>query len=169
MQTSCSKKIEGRTDNAPALNPSNLDIDAGSWKTVLIKGQIHLRCCASCNKYSAYIAEINEIKGYQQKILQQIKSDYKILECPVLFLRWNEILRNWWQNTICRLIKTKMSTYPIPNSLNPLIILQFPFSNPPFAARAYGYISAAQYDALVAAWHYKNYTTGLRHIKLIPF
>ena len=31
----------------------------------------------------------------------------------------------------------------------------FPFSNPPYAARAYGYISAAQYDVLVACWYYK--------------
>ena len=29
-----------------------------------------------------------------------------------------------------------------------LITRQFPFSNPPFAARAYAYLSAAQYDAL---------------------
>src|SRR4030095_10239572 len=33
---------------------------------------------------------------------------------------------------------------------------QFPFANPPYAARAYPYVSAAQYDALVAAYHYKK-------------
>jgi hypothetical protein len=47
-------------------------------------------------------------------------------------------------------------TYPIPNSTNPFAYPEFPFSNPPYAARAYGYISAAQYDALVACWHYKK-------------
>ena len=31
----------------------------------------------------------------------------------------------------------------------------FPFANPPYAARAYSYLSVAQYDALKAAWHYK--------------
>ena len=30
------------------------------------------------------------------------------------------------------------------------------FSNPPYAARAYAYVSAAQYDALVTAYHFKN-------------
>ena len=35
-------------------------------------------------------------------------------------------------------------------------ILQFPFSNPPYAARAYAYVSAAQYDAMIATWHYKK-------------
>ena len=32
----------------------------------------------------------------------------------------------------------------------------FPFANPPYAARAYAYVAAAQYDALVAAWYYKK-------------
>src|SRR4029078_12803788 len=41
------------------------------------------------------------------------------------------------------------------NSLNPFNYPQFPFSNPPYAARAYAYVTAAQYDALVACWHYK--------------
>src|SRR5260221_7580707 len=47
-------------------------------------------------------------------------------------------------------------TYPIPSSANPFAYPLFPFSNPPYAARAYGYVSAAQYDALVACWYYKN-------------
>nr|MCU0326154.1 phosphatase PAP2 family protein [Spirosomataceae bacterium] len=32
---------------------------------------------------------------------------------------------------------------------------KFPFANPPYTARALAYLSVAQYDALVAAWHYK--------------
>src|SRR4051812_44317650 len=33
---SCSKSIEGRTDNAPALAPANIDLNAGTWKPVLL-------------------------------------------------------------------------------------------------------------------------------------
>jgi len=47
-------------------------------------------------------------------------------------------------------------TYPAPSAANPFGYPQFPFSNPPYAARAYAYVSAAQYDALIAAWHYKK-------------
>ena len=47
-------------------------------------------------------------------------------------------------------------TYPAPSANNPLAYPYFPFANPPYAARAYAYVSAAQYDALVAAWHYKT-------------
>ena len=32
FQLSCSKDMTGRTDNTPALNPSNIDLDAGTWK-----------------------------------------------------------------------------------------------------------------------------------------
>jgi hypothetical protein len=52
---------------------------------------------------------------------------------------------------------------------------QFPFANPPYAARAYAYFSAAQYDALVAAWYYKKlynraapYTVDPTVTSLIP-
>ena len=51
----------------------------------------------------------------------------------------------------------------------------FPFANPPYASRAYAYVSAAQYDALVAAWHYKKlynraapYTVDATVKSLIP-
>ena len=47
-------------------------------------------------------------------------------------------------------------TYPLPSAANPFAYPAFPFSNPPYAARAYAYISVAQYDALVAAYHYKR-------------
>ena len=47
-------------------------------------------------------------------------------------------------------------TYPIPSANNPLAYPLFPFANPPYAARAYAYVSAAQYDALVAAYFYKQ-------------
>ncbi|MGK0740239.1 hypothetical protein ACSFCT_26510, partial [Yokenella regensburgei] len=47
-------------------------------------------------------------------------------------------------------------TYPIPTAANPFSYPQFPFANPPYAARAYAYVSVAQYDALVAAYFYKR-------------
>ena len=42
-----------------------------------------------------------------------------------------------------------------PDAENPFGDPAFPFSNPPYAARAYSYVSVAQYDALKAAWFYK--------------
>ena len=33
----CNKNVEGRTDEAPALAPANIDLNAGIWKPVLEK------------------------------------------------------------------------------------------------------------------------------------
>ena len=46
-------------------------------------------------------------------------------------------------------------TYPVPDANNPFADPNFPFANPPYAARAYSYVTVAQFDALKAAWHYK--------------
>ncbi|HJW31273.1 MAG TPA: hypothetical protein VJ508_18725, partial [Saprospiraceae bacterium] len=46
-------------------------------------------------------------------------------------------------------------TYIFPDANNPFADPQFPFANPPYAARAYSYVSVAMYDALKAAWYYK--------------
>ncbi|MEJ7587781.1 MAG: hypothetical protein WKI04_09505 [Ferruginibacter sp.] len=34
--TGCSKDIVARTDNAPSLMPASADLDAGTWKPILI-------------------------------------------------------------------------------------------------------------------------------------
>jgi hypothetical protein len=49
-----------------------------------------------------------------------------------------------------------MVIYPTPSVANPFPISTIPFSNPPYAARAYAYVSAAQYDALIAAVNIKK-------------
>jgi hypothetical protein len=71
-------------------------------------------------------------------------------------LRWNEILRELVAKHNLPPYQNPDGTYPFPSANNPLAYPQFPFANPPYAARAYAYVSAAQYDALVAAWYYKQ-------------
>ena len=66
---SCSKDIVGRTENIAALNPADVDIDAGAWKTVLLgrPDTFAINAPALTNS-PAYIAELNEIKGLQQNM-----------------------------------------------------------------------------------------------------
>ena len=71
-------------------------------------------------------------------------------------MRWNEILRELVAKHNLPPYQNNDGTYPIPSAGNPLAYPTFPFSNPPYAARAYGYVSAATYDALVATWYYKK-------------
>ena len=43
----------------------------------------------------------------------------------------------------------------MPDANNPFADPQFPFGNPPYAARAYSYVTVAQFEALKVAWYYK--------------
>ena len=155
-QISCSKKIENRTDNLPALNPASTDIDAGMWKPVLLTRPDTFAVAApAAITAGGYIGELNEIKGLQQGISHKQKETIEYW-CAGNALRWNEIMRELVAKHNLPPYQNEDGTYPIPNSLNPFNYPEFPFSNPPYAARAYAYISAAQYDALVTCWYYKK-------------
>ena len=153
---SCSKNIIDRTENIPALTPTNIDLNAGTWKTILLNRPDTFAVSAPALTNSpAYIAELNEIKGLQQNISSAQKNIIKYWSAGAV-LRWNEIMRQLVEKYNLPPYQNPDGTYPGPNANNPFAYPQFPFSNPPYAARAFAYISAAQYDALVAAWHYKK-------------
>ncbi|MEP6682676.1 MAG: phosphatase PAP2 family protein [Parafilimonas sp.] len=153
---SCSKHIENRTDNIPALNPVSEDLNAGEWKPVLLsKPDSFLVAAPPLTNSSAYLADLNEIKGYQQDMSSDNVGNIRYWGAGGV-LRWNEIMRELVAKHNLPPYQNEDGTYPSPNSLNPFNYPQFPFSNPPFAARAFAYVSAAQYDALVACWYYKK-------------
>lgn len=164
----CSKDIVGTTDNAPALAPSNIDLDAGTWKPVLITGPAEFVVPAPIATITPdYIAQINEIKSWQADLTPEEKSIVKYWSAGAV-LRWNEILRELVAKHNLPPYQNADGTYPLPSASNPLAYPQFPFSNPPYASRAYAYVSAAQYDALVAAWHYKKLYNRAAPYKVDP-
>lgn len=153
---SCNKNINDRSYDFPALEPVNLDLAAGTWNPVLLTGPDEFEVAAPAATNSpGYIAELNEIKAYQRDLSDKQKDIIKFWSAGAV-LRWNEILRELVTRHNLPPYQKDDGTYPAPNSANPFAYPQFPFSNPPFAARAYAYVSAAQYDALVAAWHFKQ-------------
>ncbi len=153
---SCSKDITGRTDDTPALTPANIDLNAGAWKPVLLTGPTEFPVVAPIATTSPdYIAQVAEIKTWQANITAEERQMVKYWSAGAV-LRWNEILRELVARHNIPPYQNADGTYPIPSANNPLAYPLFPFSNPPYAARAYGYIAAAQYDALVAAWYYKK-------------
>jgi len=152
----CSKKIEGKTDNLPALQPVKTDADAGNWKPVLLTGPTEFPVAVPIAVTTPdYIAQVNEIKSWQADMTDGEKAIVKYWSAGAV-LRWNEILRELVAKHNIPPYQNADNTYPAPNANNPLAYPLFPFSNPPYAARAYGYVSAAQYDALVAAYYYKK-------------
>jgi hypothetical protein len=70
-------------------------------------------------------------------------------------LRWNQLQRELVARFNLPPAPRDDGTYVAPDADNPFADPQFPFANPPYAARAYAYVSVAQYEALKAAWHWK--------------
>jgi hypothetical protein len=153
---SCNKDVESRTDETPALHPANTDINAGAWLPILLTGPSEFAVAApSATTTPDYIAQVNEIKTWQADLTNEEKRIVKYWSAGAI-LRWNEILRELVAKHNLPPYQNADGTYPAPNANNPLAYPQFPFANPPYASRAYAYVSAAQYDALVATWHYKK-------------
>lgn len=152
---SCNKQLEGRTDNLEALKPAKNDLAAGTWKPILLTTANEVSLPAPIATTSPdYRIQINEIKSWQEKITSEEKAMVKYWSAGAV-LRWNEILRELVAKRNLPPYQNPDGTYPFPDANNPLAYPFFPFANPPYAARAYAYVSAAQYDALVAAYHYK--------------
>ncbi len=175
MGNACSKQVKQRTEDIPLLKPSNTDIDAGSWKTIFLTSATEYPVAVPAVLSSpAYVAELNEIKGYQLNITEaQQKSIHYWGAGGVL--RWNELMRELVAKYNLPPYQNADGSYPFPSAANPFAYPLFPFANPPYAARAYAYISAAQYDGLVAAWYYKKlygrpapYKTDLKIQSLLP-
>lgn len=153
---SCNKNVTNRTADLPALNPSSTDMNAGTWKTMLLTRPDTFAVAAPIAVTAPnYIAELNEVKGYQKNATDEQLAKVKYWSAGGV-LRWNEILRGLVAKYNLPPYQNPDGTYPIPSANNPFAYPLFPFANPPYAARAYAYVTAAQYDALVACWYYKN-------------
>jgi hypothetical protein len=154
--TGCEREIVSRNSEFAALNPANADTAAGNWKPILLTGPEEFSVATPIAVTSPdYKLEVLEIKSWQNKLTQGERDQMKYWSAGVV-LRWNEIMRELVAKYNLPPYQNEDGTYPIPSSANPLAYPFFPFSNPPYAARAYAYLSAAQYDALISASHYKT-------------
>lgn len=152
----CRREITQYTLEFPALNPLNADTHAGTWKPILLAKANDIAIDIPLATGSAdYKTELLEIKSWQYKMSGDMKKRIEYWAAGSV-LRWNEILRELVAKYNLPPYQNADGTYPIPSSANPLAYPLFPFANPPYAARAYAYVCAAQYDALVAAYFYKS-------------
>ncbi len=156
LLSGCKQEIISRTENTATLNPEKSDIDAGLWKPVLLTKPDEFAVAAPSAVTSAsYQQEIATLKELQKNISSEQTKQIKYWSAGGV-LRWNEILRELVAKYNLPPYQNADGTYPIPAAANPFAYPLFPFSNPPYSARAYAYVAAAQYDALIATWHYKK-------------
>jgi hypothetical protein len=101
-----------------------------------------------------YQSELNAIKNAQSRLTTAQRKAIDYWSSGGV-LRWNEIMMGLVARYNLQPAPNSDDSYPVPDANNPFADPQFPFANPPYSARAYSYVSVAQYDALKAAWYFK--------------
>jgi hypothetical protein len=152
--TSCNKDIE-LEEELIALTPADTDADAGTWDMIILTTVDQIAVPAPDAVGSdAYKAELASIKDTQSKLTEAQKRSIEFWSVGGI-MRWNQKMRELVARYNLPPAPRPDNTYPAPDAENPFGDPNFPFANPPYAARAYSYVSVAQYEALKAAWHYK--------------
>jgi hypothetical protein len=139
----------------PPLQAASLDANAGSWRMIILSGPTQFAVAAPAAETSAaYAAELAAIETAQSHLTAAQRQSIHYWSGGGV-LRWNQLLRELVARFNLPPAPRADGTYPVPDPENPFADPQFPFANPPYAARAYSYVSVAQYEALKAAWYWK--------------
>ncbi len=134
---------------------ASVDPIGGTWVPILIESGDAISIPAPASVNSA--TYLNEIEDLKSEMAQMSDSDVKAVtywtQNPII--RWNEI-------TLELIAKYNLipgpnadGSYTLPNPTNPGGPPEFPFAHPPYAVRALSYLSVAQFDGLISAWHHK--------------
>jgi hypothetical protein len=138
-----------------SLQFSSIDATGGDWTPILLNSgaDISIPAPAEVNS-SAYLAELSAL---ETAIAQKSKADQQAIDywmdSPVV--RWNEIALELIAKYNLIPGPNADGTYTLPNPTNPEGPPGFPFAHPPYASRVLAYLSVAQFDGLISAWHYK--------------
>ncbi len=150
----CNQSVT-RVPDLPAANPAFGDENAANWRYIVLSGPSQFPVAPpSPADSAAYRAELDAIKSAQASLSDAQKAAIDYWSGGGV-LRWNEIMLEVAARADLPPAPRPDGTYPAPDPENPFADPQYPFSNPPYAARAYSYVSVAQYEALKVAWYYK--------------
>ncbi|PRY10626.1 PAP2 superfamily protein [Pontibacter ummariensis] len=156
LLASCDKDVVESNAGYPALDPANIDADAGSWAPMVVSSAAAFSLPApQPTSSAAYQQELQELKELRSSLTEEQKRVINYWKVGSV-VRWNEIMRELVAKHNLPPYQNPDNTYPVPSAANPFAYPTFPFSNPPYAARAYAYVSVAQYDALVMAHYFKE-------------
>ena len=134
---------------------TSLDQTGGAWKTyVLANGSEVPVDAPEAEGSAAYLSELAALKTNMAAASSEEK-DLAVWWGGNGVLRWNKIALELAANYNVPPNYNADGTYPLPDPANPTAYPRFPFANPPVTSRALALLSVAQYDALVACWHYK--------------
>lgn len=137
------------------LKAAGNDPTAGTWQMIVLSGPTQISVAAPLQVASLdYQNELTAIKNAQRRLTKSQKRAIDYWSRGGV-LRWNEILLELVSRANLPPAPAPDDTYPVPDANNPFADPRFPFGNPPYSARAYSYVTVAQYEALKVAWYYK--------------
>lgn len=151
----CNKDITA-TEQLPPLTPASTDATAGEWRMIVLSSPSQVAVAAPAAVTSdAYKAELTAIKTSQAGLTDAQRANIAYWSGGGV-LRWNQIMRELVARYNLPPAPRADGTYPVPDADNPFGDPNFPFANPPYAARAYSYVSVAQYETLKSVWYWKQ-------------
>src|SRR5688572_21378626 len=134
---------------------SGLDEDGGSWQPILFASGSAIAISAPVAVNSPeYLAELAALKSAAQNLTGS-QSDAVAYWTNNPLIRWNEIALELAAKYNLIPPPNPDGTYTLPSPANPEGPPKFPFAHPPYTSRMLAYLSVAQFDGLIAAWHYK--------------
>jgi hypothetical protein len=134
---------------------SDLDEDGGTWQPILFTSATDIVIDVPDDVNSTeYQAELAELKAASQNLSSREAEAVKYWTNNPL-IRWNEIALELAAKYNLIPPPNPDGTYTLPSPANPQGPPPFPFAHPPYTSRMLAYLSVAQFDGLIAAWHYK--------------
>jgi len=152
--SSCKKDVDLGTE-FNSYSYSSTDDDGGTWKTIVLTSpdQVPVAAPASPDEQS-YLSELDALQTSSANPTSDQMSAINYWSSNGV-VRWNEITRQLVAKYFLLSQPNADNTYSFPDPAHPDQYPLFPFASPPYASRAFAYLSAGSYDAMVAAWHYK--------------
>jgi hypothetical protein len=152
--TSCENDLPTHA-NFSSYEFSDLDENGGTWKPVLLSAPTQIVIAAPADVTSGeYKAELASLKSTASNLNgEQIEAVEYWTNNPIV--RWNEIALELAAKYNLIPGPNPDGTYTLPNAANPAGPPPFPFANPPYTCRMLAYLSVAQFDGMISAWHYK--------------
>lgn len=151
---SCKKELPTYLD-FEGYEFATTDPNGGTWTPILLTSGDAITIPAPSDKNSAeYLQELMNLKSEIAKMSEADKNAVKYWSQNSI-IRWNEIALELIAKYNLIPGPNDDGTYTLPNPSNPSGPPGFPFAHPPYACRALAYLSVAQFDGLISAWHYK--------------
>lgn len=150
----CSLDVPEYLDITP-YTYSSVDSLGGEWEPIYVQGVDLVSIAAPESTTSdAYLNELAEVRTLSTN-LSEAQANAVTYWGNNTVIRWMEITEELIAKYNLAPSPDAQGEYGVPDAVFPDVYPQFPFAHPPYACRAYAYVSAAMYDALIATWAYK--------------